>query len=105
MGAEIDLGKWAALPLRALLFGEAQARVVVSTRRANKVLAVAGKYGVPAQQIGWVRDSKVLRIGVGSVVINAPVATLVDAYHEAIPRRMAKSAAPVEVAFTAATPA
>ena len=30
---------------------------------------------------------------------------VLDAYHEAIPRRMARSTSPVEVAFTAATPA
>src|SRR5919202_20793 len=31
IGAEVDLSPWSGLPLRALLFGEAQGRVVVST--------------------------------------------------------------------------
>jgi phosphoribosylformylglycinamidine synthase len=105
LGAEVDLSAWSMLPLRALLFGEAQGRVIVSTAAANVVLSAAKRHGVPAQQIGWVRDSAILRVRVASSVMEAPLAQLADAYHEAIPRRMMKSAAPVEVAFTAATPA
>ena len=52
--------------------------------------------------LGGVRD----RIATGvSVGIQPSLADLADAYHESIPRRMSKSAASVEVAFTAATPA
>ena len=106
MGAEVDLSAWSALPLRALLFGEAQGRVVLSTADVHVVLEVARRHRIPAQQIGWVRSSGTLQIRVASAVVNAPVAALADAYHEAIPRRMSKSAEPVEVAFTAAaTPA
>jgi phosphoribosylformylglycinamidine synthase II len=105
MGADVDLTAWPSLPLRALLFGEAQGRVIVSTADVQAVLAAAKRHRVPAQRIGWVRASDTLRIRVASTVINAPVAALADAYHEAIPRRMSKSAEPVEVAFTAATPA
>jgi len=105
MGAEIDLSTWSSLPLRALLFGEAQGRVVVSTADASAVLAAAKRHGVPAHRIGWVRESDSLQIRVASSVITAPLAPLIDAYHESIPRRMSKSAAPVEVAFTAGTPA
>ncbi|MEX2154146.1 MAG: phosphoribosylformylglycinamidine synthase subunit PurL [Gemmatimonadaceae bacterium] len=104
-GAEVDLSSWASLPLRALLFGEAQGRVIVSTAASNVVLASAKRHGVPAQQIGWVRASHTLRIRVADRVIEAPLAVLAEAYHEAIPRRMSRSAAAVEVAFTAATPA
>ena len=107
MGAEVDLSEWSALPMRALLFGEAQGRVVVSTADSPVVLAAAKRHGVPARQIGWVRASNALRITVASQVIEAPVSTLSDIYHEAIPRRMNKGGAPpppVEVAFTAATP-
>jgi phosphoribosylformylglycinamidine synthase len=103
MGAEVDLSAWSALPLRALLFGEAQGRVIVSTAAVHVVLDAAKRHRVPAQQIGWVRASDTLQIRVASTVINAPVAVLADAYHEAIPARMARSAAPIEVAFTAAT--
>jgi len=104
MGAEIDLSTWSSLPLRALLFGEAQGRVVVSTADASAVLAAAKRHGVPAHRIGWVRESDSLQIRVASSVITAPLTPLIDAYHESIPRRMSKSAAPVEVAFTASTP-
>jgi phosphoribosylformylglycinamidine synthase len=105
LGADVDLSTWSALPLRALLFGEAQGRVIVSTAAADVVLSTARTHGVPAQQIGRVRGTQKLRIRVASTVMEAPLASLADAYHEAIPRRMMKSAAPVEVAFTAATPA
>lgn len=105
LGAEVDLSAWPSLPPRALLFGEAQGRVIVSTAAAHVVLAAAKKHGVPARQIGWVRASDTLRIRVGERLIDAPLAVLADAYHEAIPRRMNRSAAPIEVAFTAATPA
>jgi phosphoribosylformylglycinamidine synthase II len=105
MGADVDLSAWSDLPLRALLFGEAQGRVVVSTADSATLLSTAKRHGVPAQRIGIVRAADRLTIRVGSQVIDAPLATLADAYHEAIPRRMSRSAAPVEVAFTAATPA
>ena len=105
MGAEVDLSTWSSLPLRALLFGEAQGRVIVSTAAANAVLAVAKRHAVPAHQIGWVRASDNLQIRVASSVLTAPLASLIDAYHESIPRRMSKSAAPIEVALTTATPA
>jgi phosphoribosylformylglycinamidine synthase subunit PurL len=105
LGADVDLSHWSTLPLRALLFGEAQGRVVVSTDNAAAVLAVAKRHGVPARQIGTVRDAQSLKLRVGERSIEASLAQLANAYHESIPRRMARSAAPVEVAFTAATPA
>jgi phosphoribosylformylglycinamidine synthase len=106
LGVDVDLSSWGALPLRALLFGEAQSRVVVSTASADVVLAAAKRHGVPARQIGWVRASSgAFRIRAGSRVIESSVAVLADAYHESIPRRMNRSAAPIEGAFTAATPA
>ena len=43
----VDLTRWSALPRRALLFGEAQGRVVVSTPRPDAVLAIAQRHGVP----------------------------------------------------------
>ena len=105
MGADVDLSEWSTLPLRALLFGEAQGRVIVSTSAATTVIAVAKRHGVPARRIGSVRAAETLRIRVASQVIDAPLSALVDAYHEAIPRRMTKAAAPVEVALAAATSA
>ena len=106
VGAEVDLGAWSALPLRALLFGEAQGRVVIATANPADVIATATRHGVPAARIGTVTaGSGVLRLRVGKRAIDAPLATLADAYHEAIPARMARSAAPVEVAISAGGPA
>ncbi len=91
MGAEVDLSAWATLPLRALLFGEAQGRVVVATADAAAVLAIARAQGVPAHEIGCVRrQSNALSLRVGQRVIDAPLARLARAYHEAIPRIMAR---------------
>ncbi|HMC54143.1 MAG TPA: phosphoribosylformylglycinamidine synthase subunit PurL, partial [Gemmatimonadaceae bacterium] len=101
LGAEIDLGEWASLPLRSLLFGESQGRVIVSSAEANTVLAVAKKHGVPARRIGWVRDWQRLEITVASKRISVTLADLADAYHDAIPKRMSQSAAPAEAAITA----
>jgi phosphoribosylformylglycinamidine synthase len=102
VGADVNLTRWSTLPLRALLFGEAQGRVVLSTREAATVLDIARKYGVPAERIGHVRAGSLrLRIQVADETIDASIETLADAYHEAIPRLMNRSAAPVEVAMSA----
>ena len=101
VGADVDLSPWADLPLRALLFGEAQGRVVVSTAEAADVLAIARRRGVPARQVGTVRgSSSALRLVVRGRTVVAPLARLADAYHGAIPRRMG-----VAGAVTAAAPA
>ena len=105
IGCDVDLTAWAALPLRAVLFGEAQGRVVVSATDCASVMETAKKHGVPAAKIGQVRESSSLRIRVGERQIDAPLSQLAAAYHEAIPRRMSRSTAPTEVAVTAATPA
>ncbi len=105
VGADVDLSAWSDVPLRALLFGEAQGRIIVSTPEAATLLAIAGRHGVPARKIGTVRGAERLTMRVNGSVMSARLEALADAYHEAIPRRMARSAAPVEVAITAATPA
>jgi phosphoribosylformylglycinamidine synthase len=98
-GAEIDLSGWQDLPLRALLFGEAQGRVVVSTPDEAAVRAIAKRHGVPARVIGTVRESGVLNITVGARSFAAPLARLADAFHEAIPRIMQRSASAQDVAL------
>ncbi|CAN5587194.1 phosphoribosylformylglycinamidine synthase subunit PurL [soil metagenome] len=99
-GANIDLSAWSALPLRALLFGEAQARVIVSTPDAAAVLATAGRHGVPATVIGTVRCTTArLDIAVGGMRVRARVSELAEAYHEAIPRIMQRSASAQDVAL------
>ncbi|MBX7120168.1 MAG: phosphoribosylformylglycinamidine synthase II, partial [Gemmatimonadaceae bacterium] len=91
MGATVDLAAWAGLAPRALLFGEAQGRIVVSTPDAAAVLAVAARHGVPARVIGSVAEA-----GAGLTIaghLRLAAATMAEAYHEALPRAMARAAA------------
>jgi phosphoribosylformylglycinamidine synthase II len=99
-GADIDLSAWSSLPMRALLFGEAQGRVIVTTPDPAAVLATAKRHGVPAAVIGTVReDTGTLDLTIGERRIKARVAQLADAYHEAIPRIMQRSASAQDVAL------
>jgi phosphoribosylformylglycinamidine synthase II len=92
LGADLDLSVWSDLTLRALLFGESQARVVVSTPDARGVLSVAGSHGVPAAVIGRVRAaSDALSLTVGAKSWRAPLQRLAAAYHEAIPGIMTRT--------------
>jgi phosphoribosylformylglycinamidine synthase len=94
MGADVDLSAWSALPLRALLFGEAQGRIIVGTPDPARVLEIAARHGVPARRIGTVRSgSGALTITVGDRVIQAPLDRLARAFHDAIPRIMSGAAA------------
>jgi hypothetical protein len=94
MGAEVDLSAWSALPLRALLFGEGQGRVVLSTPRPLDLLAIAERFGVPARGVGQVRaGSASLEIVVGARHIVASVSRLAKAFHHAIPDLMSRAAA------------
>ena len=98
IGAEIELSKWSALPLRALLFGEAQARIIVSTAESPTVLDFARQHGVPARVIGRVRAREEgLTIRIGERVIRTPLERLARAYHDAIPDIMNASVAEVAV--------
>jgi phosphoribosylformylglycinamidine synthase len=94
VGADIDLGAWASLPLRALLFGEAQGRVIVSTPDPVAVIAIATARGVHAQSIGTVRGATTLNIRIGSRTISAPLDRLAAAYHDAISDAMGVIVAP-----------
>jgi phosphoribosylformylglycinamidine synthase len=88
-GLEANLGAWTTLPMRALLFGEGQARVVVSSPNPQLVIDVAAKHGVPARQIGTVREaSGGFAIDGIDRPLRADTAALASAYHDAIPTRM-----------------
>jgi phosphoribosylformylglycinamidine synthase len=101
VGAKVDLSAWDAIPLRALLFGEAQARVVASTRDAKAVLAVAKRHGVPARVIGAVAATEsALSIQVGSRRIVAPLDRIARAWHDAIPTIMSRSVSTTAAAIT-----
>jgi phosphoribosylformylglycinamidine synthase II len=98
IGAEIELTTWGTLPLRALLFGEAQARIIVSSEAPLKVVELARKHGVPARLIGHVRPRESgLTIRIGDQVFRAPLERLAREYHEVIPGIMNGSAAEVAV--------
>jgi len=95
MGAEIELGAWASLPARAVLFGEAQGRVVISTPEPARIIALATARGVPAQRIGTVMPAaRGLTISVGRTRLAASLDRLAAAYHDAIPNAMSVVAAP-----------
>ena len=92
-GVDVDLTGWAHLPERALLFGEAQGRVIISTPHPGEVVAQATRFGVPAHVIGRVgRADGTFRIRLATGVVEAPVERLAESYHEAIPRIMTRVA-------------
>jgi phosphoribosylformylglycinamidine synthase len=96
-GAEIDLSNWSNLPLRALLFGETQGRIVLSTAQPAAILTIAETHGVPAAVIGKVSTkADALRITVGEQILEASLESLGAAYHNTISTIM--SAAPSEAA-------
>jgi phosphoribosylformylglycinamidine synthase len=98
--ARIDLSAWRSLPRRALLFGEAQARVVVSTPDPEAVLAIAARHDVPARVIGEVTAASApFTITVADTTIAVAVSALAESYHEAIPRVMSRTASAQDVAL------
>jgi phosphoribosylformylglycinamidine synthase len=91
-GATVELSRWKSLPLRALLFGESQGRIVVSTSMPDTVLSIAARHGVPAVQIGRVDSPAApLQITVGRTRVFAQLDRLDAAYHEAIPSIMERA--------------
>jgi phosphoribosylformylglycinamidine synthase len=98
VGAEVDLTAWDSLPLRAVLFGEAQGRIIVSSGEADRVLQIAASNSVPARKIGTVVSlAKGLTIRVRKQVIQMGTEQLGEAYHTAISRIM--DAAPQSAAI------
>ncbi|MGI8546947.1 MAG: phosphoribosylformylglycinamidine synthase subunit PurL [Gemmatimonadaceae bacterium] len=88
-GADIDLSAWDDLPLRAVLFGETQGRIIVSSSQPERVLHIAAQNRVPAARIGTVREADAgLLLRTHGSKLRAPVQTLASAYHTAIPRIM-----------------
>jgi phosphoribosylformylglycinamidine synthase II len=98
--ARVDLSAWSSLPRRALLFGEAQGRVVVSTPDPAAVLAIAARNGVPARSIGEVTAASApFTIALGDGTVTVAVSALAESYHEAIPRVMSRTASAQDVAL------
>ena len=98
----IDVVLEDAIAANALLFGEAQGRVVVSCEAAKveELLRLAGDHGVAAKRIGRVaaRGGQI-RIQTAGGAIDAPAAELAEIYFSAIPRRMDGSVADIETAL------
>ena len=88
-GFAVDLSPWTTLPHRALLFGEAHGRVVVSTADSAAVLKIAQGYGVPARVIGRVTEADTgASFTISDDTFTAPINWLAKAFHEAIPQAM-----------------
>ena len=105
VGAEIDVSAWADVPLRELLYNEAQARIIITVPEASlaEIARIAVKHMVAPMTIGRVRTgSPNLEIKHGkSRTLVAPLERLAAAYHDAIPAIMegsAESAAVLEQA-------
>jgi len=104
LGFRVDLTEWADLPVRALLFGEAQGRIVTSTSSPDAVLAVATKHGVPAKVIGHVvRADEGIEFVIGAVSARSALDPLACAFHDTIPAIMDGGTAADPVATAAAS--
>src|SRR5690606_36562611 len=89
LGVEVELKD--ELPEVALLFGEAQSRVVVSSapHAVERLLEAMSQSGVPAQVVGTVGErGGRFRIRTPGGGIDAPIEELANIYENAIPRRM-----------------
>jgi phosphoribosylformylglycinamidine synthase len=95
-GASADLGEIGTVPSRAALFGESQARFVVSSSSPEHVEKIAHRHGVPVARIGRVMpraDGFSLKAGKAS--IESDIDSLSSAWHDAIPSIMSTPAAAV----------
>ena len=88
-GAEIDLSQFHGLADRAILFGETQGRIIVSSPSPERVMEIAAQRGVPCAQIGRVRrHSNMFEITLPKGSLRVPLSRLHRAYHETIPSIM-----------------
>ena len=91
-GAEIDLSAYSALADRAILFGETQGRIIVSSPAPERIRAIASAAGAPCAQIGRVkRHSDSLDITLPQRSMRAPLSLLRHAYHSTIPEIMSRT--------------
>ena len=99
-GANVDLGDSAANSFRGALFGESQARFVVTSDDPAALEQIAEKHGVTVTRLGTVTtpdEGFVLRAY--GRTIDTDIETLSSAWHDAIPDIMAGPAAAVEPAL------
>jgi phosphoribosylformylglycinamidine synthase len=101
LGARIDLSPLSHLPRRAVLFGETQGRVVVSTPDPAALREVALRHGVTTTIIGAVASADdPLEIVLGRERLTASLPWLDRLYYETIPDIMTKSTAALVSAAT-----
>jgi phosphoribosylformylglycinamidine synthase len=95
-GANVDLGDSSTTSFRGALFGESQARFVVTSNDPAAVERIARKHGIPAARLGTVTpaDEGFVLHAYGRT-IETDIEKLSSAWHDAIPNIMA---APVAVA-------
>ena len=89
IGAQVDLSAFKGLRLDALLFGETQARIVISTAadNADQVLAQAAKAGVSAKLIGKVGGTQ-LKLKTAKGAKSWPLPEIHDLWWNTIARAM-----------------
>jgi phosphoribosylformylglycinamidine synthase len=93
LSATVDLTSWTGIPARALLFGEAQGRIIVSSSAPAEVERIAADHGVPARRIGVVEPgSRPFRVTLAGAELVCPIDELAAAYHGAIPAIMTRVA-------------
>jgi phosphoribosylformylglycinamidine (FGAM) synthase-like enzyme len=94
LGARIDLTTFGSFPARAVLFGEAQGRVILSTPDPAALREIAARRGVAAFVIGRVGSADdPLEIALSDRRLNASLPWLDRLYYETIPDIMTKSTA------------
>ncbi|MEW5928853.1 MAG: phosphoribosylformylglycinamidine synthase subunit PurL [Gemmatimonadota bacterium] len=99
-GVQVELRD--VLPVSALLFGEAQSRVVLSCAPESTaaLLALMAEHGVPAERIGTVGpQGGAFRVATAHATVEAPIGELAAIFYDAIPRRMDGTPEDVETAL------
>ena len=92
LGATVIVPATAGITPRALLWGEAQGRVIVSTLNADAVLSTAQSHGIMASVLGTVTAEPRFIIRAGDRTLDTPLVLLADAYFDAIPALMQRAA-------------
>lgn len=91
--ANVDLSPFGTIPSRALLFGEGQGRVIITTSDPESVLRLANAHDIAARAIGTVRSAdEPFRITLPDGALSAPIDRLSDLYHHALPTIMSRVA-------------
>jgi phosphoribosylformylglycinamidine synthase subunit PurL len=91
-GADVTVSAAAGAARRALLWGEGQGRVLVSSADPEAVIACASAHGVQAEIIGRVTAEQALRIATPDHILTSALSPLIAAYFDAIPALMQRAA-------------